>query len=255
MNCSTKTKKGPKQRLMEAAEQLFAEHGIDGVGVRAIAQAAGHKNANSIHYHFGTKENLVKEIVREGALKADACRERRLQQIEARGEEITVRDVIKVLLAPTVERAVSPSYTRLVNVLLMDPSDRYCMHSLSWHKDGVSDEDPMLYSVERCEEILFRLIRHIPRQVLQERLYLFNCYLLGFLVTRDMRIDFGEGQEIWFSEHILEHFIDTAEALLTADQSSDGRNSYRRFKRSTRASHHVDPELVKFDLFDPGKRK
>jgi len=43
--------------LIEAAGELFAESGVDGVSTRAIAERAG-ENIGSIHYHFGSKEGL-----------------------------------------------------------------------------------------------------------------------------------------------------------------------------------------------------
>ena len=49
-----------KEQLLFAGGELFAEHGYDGVSTRAIAEKAG-VNLGSIHYHFGSKENLYIE--------------------------------------------------------------------------------------------------------------------------------------------------------------------------------------------------
>ncbi|MCZ0975134.1 helix-turn-helix domain containing protein [Streptomyces albulus] len=51
-----------RQRLIKAAERLFAAHGVDAVSVRAINAAAGQGPA-SVHYHFGSKENLVAAVL------------------------------------------------------------------------------------------------------------------------------------------------------------------------------------------------
>ncbi|NBE52512.1 TetR/AcrR family transcriptional regulator [Streptomyces boluensis] len=51
-----------RQRLIRAAERLFAAQGVDAVSVRAINAAAGQGPA-SVHYHFGSKENLVAEVL------------------------------------------------------------------------------------------------------------------------------------------------------------------------------------------------
>jgi len=50
-----------RQRLMETSERLFAEHGWNAVSIRAIATAAG-VNLAALHYHFGSKEQLLAEI-------------------------------------------------------------------------------------------------------------------------------------------------------------------------------------------------
>lgn len=49
-------------RILRAAERLFAVHGIDGVSLRRINAEAG-TNVASVHYHFGTKDDVVRGIL------------------------------------------------------------------------------------------------------------------------------------------------------------------------------------------------
>ena len=58
----------PRQRLLLAAEALFARKGYDGATVREICDRAG-MNVAAINYHFGDKERLYIETVRH----AHAC--------------------------------------------------------------------------------------------------------------------------------------------------------------------------------------
>jgi AcrR family transcriptional regulator len=58
-----------RKTLLEAACQLFAEHGFNKVTTRMIAQKA-RVNLGSIHYHFGSKEELYCETFRI-AINAD----------------------------------------------------------------------------------------------------------------------------------------------------------------------------------------
>lgn len=53
-----------RNALIRAAGELAAEVGFDNVSTRAIASRAG-ENTGSIHYHFGGKENLFKEVLME----------------------------------------------------------------------------------------------------------------------------------------------------------------------------------------------
>ena len=48
--------------LIETAERLFAEKGIDNVSLREINRAAGQKNVAALHYHFGTRESLLEAL-------------------------------------------------------------------------------------------------------------------------------------------------------------------------------------------------
>lgn len=52
----------PKVRLVLHATLLFAEHGFDAVTTREICAAAG-TNPGAIHYHFGDKSGLYREVV------------------------------------------------------------------------------------------------------------------------------------------------------------------------------------------------
>ena len=66
-------------RLMQAAERLIAERGVEGVSVRDITTAAD-TNSASIHYHFLSKEGLVRAIIED---RAQRLRERRLDHLGA----------------------------------------------------------------------------------------------------------------------------------------------------------------------------
>jgi AcrR family transcriptional regulator len=50
-----------RERVMQAAAELFAERGFRGATMRAIAESAG-TNLASAHYHFGSKEKLYLEV-------------------------------------------------------------------------------------------------------------------------------------------------------------------------------------------------
>lgn len=53
-----------RARIVEAAGQLFADRGFDGVSVRELAKRAG-VNAAAINYHFGGKEGLYHAVLRK----------------------------------------------------------------------------------------------------------------------------------------------------------------------------------------------
>jgi AcrR family transcriptional regulator len=53
----------PRQRILDAADDLFRRVGIRGVGVEAIAEAAG-TNKMTLYRHFASKDELIAEWVR-----------------------------------------------------------------------------------------------------------------------------------------------------------------------------------------------
>lgn len=50
-----------RTRILDAAEALFSEHGVNGASLRAIVAAAG-VNIAAVNYHFGSKSGLVEAV-------------------------------------------------------------------------------------------------------------------------------------------------------------------------------------------------
>lgn len=92
-----------KSDLLEAAERLFAEHGIARSSLRAITQEAG-ANLAAVNYHFGSKEGLVRAVFarrleplnRERLALLDRCLE------SARGEP-KLECVLHALVGPALQ--------------------------------------------------------------------------------------------------------------------------------------------------------
>ena len=53
---------GTKERLLDAAEALFMEHGFEATSLRLIT-AAAEVNLAAVNYHFGSKEELFQAIL------------------------------------------------------------------------------------------------------------------------------------------------------------------------------------------------
>ena len=68
-----------RERIIEAAETLFAVDGYDGVSFQYLTAAAG-VSLSAIHYHFGSKEAVFSEIF---ARRASLLTKRRLALLEA----------------------------------------------------------------------------------------------------------------------------------------------------------------------------
>ena len=68
-----------KERILDAAEQLFARHGFYGVSLRAITQAA-RVDVALVGYHFGGQRELVTAVF---VRRAGVLNRERLEQLEA----------------------------------------------------------------------------------------------------------------------------------------------------------------------------
>lgn len=62
----------PRDRIIEAARDLFRKHGFRGIGVDAIAEAAN-TNKMTLYRHFGSKDDLIIACLREVAAEFEAA--------------------------------------------------------------------------------------------------------------------------------------------------------------------------------------
>src|SRR5271165_6360652 len=76
---------GARERLLETAERLLADHGIGGVSFRQIGVATGNGNNSVIQYHFGDKAGLIREIIRRRVERFEPRRRELLAAAEAGG--------------------------------------------------------------------------------------------------------------------------------------------------------------------------
>ena len=95
-----------QKRLLEAAEQLFARRGFAGVTMRDIGQLA-RANVAAAHYHFGSKEGLVMEMLQQRIAPINAERLRMLDEAknEAEGKPLKPTVIFEALLFPIGQAA------------------------------------------------------------------------------------------------------------------------------------------------------
>ena len=92
------------ERILGAAEALFARDGIDRVTLRQIARDSGQRNVAAVQYHFGDKEALLARIVERHQRAIDTRRRALLEEQDTRNQEDTLGDLLHVLVMPLVEK-------------------------------------------------------------------------------------------------------------------------------------------------------
>lgn len=86
-----------RRRLLDVAEQLFAEHGVAGTSIRSINAAAGLAPA-AVHYHFGSKDRLLDAVVARRGGRMIEHQAELLAEVAAVGTP-TVEDVLATTAA------------------------------------------------------------------------------------------------------------------------------------------------------------
>jgi AcrR family transcriptional regulator len=104
-----------KDRILDAAEALFADAGYDGVSLRQITSAAGVELALA-NYHFGPKSELFVAVVRR---RAEEINRERMALLAALPDPPTVEGLVDAFARPFMEKSFRggpgwKSYARLV---------------------------------------------------------------------------------------------------------------------------------------------
>ena len=93
-----------RQKIMDVAERLFGEQGYDATSLRHIIAEAG-VNLAAVHYHFGSKEDLLLELVMRKISPVNQERLALLDQAEAEcaPDPPSVERVLEAFLMPALQ--------------------------------------------------------------------------------------------------------------------------------------------------------
>lgn len=103
-----------RERIMKAAERLFAERGYDGTSVRAIV-ARARVNQAAINYHFDGKDGLYREVLRTAFRALTEDQLAHVQEAQALSREQALAEFIRRQLRPLMARDEFSRYMRIFN--------------------------------------------------------------------------------------------------------------------------------------------
>ena len=202
-------------KIKSAAQRLFSARGIDGVSVRDIVAAAGLRNGASLHYYFGSKERLLRELVIDGARRSDTARRRALEQLEAAGGPVSVADIVRVLIEVETgrhaESEVDPQigYGHMRFVVALQINHR---RILGEALDGVQNTGYL-----RCLAHIRRLLPELPLQTVNQRLIFMYIMLTTTLAAREAAFEADpSGGRLWSAADAIENLVQSITGMLTA---------------------------------------
>jgi AcrR family transcriptional regulator len=97
-----------KDRILAAAEELFARTGVARTSLRAIT-ALARVNLAAVNYHFGSKDGLVEEVYRRRLEPLNRARLANLERLERRARKPTLEDVLEAFMSPVAQLARDPA--------------------------------------------------------------------------------------------------------------------------------------------------
>ena len=143
----------PCQRIVQAAEQLFAEKGFEDTSVRDITTAA-ECNLAAVNYHFGSKENLYLLIFQQ---HMDIMRDRRLDAINKLFQDnpnpnpVTIEQLLETFCRAFVEPFTDQSGNTRIRLMLQElhnphlPDDKFAHEVIIPVKQALSDAIIKIY--------------------------------------------------------------------------------------------------------------
>ena len=105
MRDMTVPESGSKRKLLDAAEQLFADRGFEAVSVRDITQLAK-TNVAAVNYHFGSRDSLLTLVMIRYMSPVNEERLVRLDAAERKGsgKVAPLEEIIDALVRPLVSQ-------------------------------------------------------------------------------------------------------------------------------------------------------
>jgi len=120
------TDKGVKERLLDAAERLFCEHGFEGTSIRDIA-ASANCNIASVNYYFGGKNNLYIEVWRRHLIPMRDARIASIEKVMSQNQGlIKLEDLLRSFADTFVGSMMDPDKaSRLSKLMAREYIDRH----------------------------------------------------------------------------------------------------------------------------------
>ena len=86
-----------RTRILDAAEELFMQHGFEGTSMRLLTAKAG-VNLAAVNYHFGSKDALIEALFRR---RLDPMNAERVAALD-RLEELSAENIIRAFVRPSL---------------------------------------------------------------------------------------------------------------------------------------------------------
>jgi AcrR family transcriptional regulator len=123
-----KLKPDTRSRILDRAEELFGERGLDRVSIRDITRRAK-VNLAAINYHFGSKEDLIAAVFERRVVPVNAARIAALTKVEksAGRRSPKLEDILEAFIRPALESSLEASpggtaFAKLFGRCLSEPS-------------------------------------------------------------------------------------------------------------------------------------
>jgi AcrR family transcriptional regulator len=172
--------------LIEIAERLFAENGVEAVSLSRIVNEGGQRNPSALHYHFGSRAGLVSQLLHMRLRHINAIRHRYLDRLEQKDQATDVRSIVLATVRPLFDvvqkEAWGIYYVQVLAQTNLSPALR-----------GFEAADPNVRdALTRAFELIDKALPGVPAATIRRR-FAFLTDTVIFSVARVLRETGREG--------------------------------------------------------------
>ena len=186
-------KRDTRSRILDVAEKLFGEQGLDRVSIRHITRGAK-ANLAAINYHFGTKEHLIAAVFERRVVPVNEARLAALDSVEkgAGNRSPKVEDILEAFIRPALQSSLKESKGGTAFSKLFGR----CLSESTPEVEALLKKqfEPL---AERMQAALKRALPHLSRSEIFWRMKFTYGALHHWLLTKDkFRPDWVEDVDI-----------------------------------------------------------
>ena len=163
-----------KERILNAAERIFEEQGLEAVSLRAVTSEAG-VNIAAVNYHFGSKAELLKAMTQRFFTSVNAEQLERLAVLERRERAATVSELLLAYAVPIFALFDTPRGREWVQAWMMATRAQVPSGHINTRLEGESGAEV----TSRYYEVLRRMLPHIAADELWWRFERANNLLMA----------------------------------------------------------------------------
>jgi AcrR family transcriptional regulator len=209
-----------REKLILAAEELFARQGLDAVSLRQVNVAAGQRNASAAHYHFGSKEALIDAVHGYRLERVNQRRKQRLAEKSAKGP-LSLREIVEAVVFPLAEEVGQTpggeNYIQLLGQINSHPSSDLAKLMRSRATEGL----------QTCARLAAEGLPDVPPDLFHIRFGLLLFLAIGALASRS-RVLVTRREQPVAAPLLLSTLIDVMVGMLAAPVSESTRQELLR---------------------------
>jgi AcrR family transcriptional regulator len=205
-----------RTRILDAAEELFMQHGFEGTSMRQLT-ARAQVNLAAVNYHFGSKDALIAAVFRRRLDPMNAERVAALERLEVLSPE----NIIRAFVGPSLQliadaKGGGRNFIRLLGRTYTEPAK--ALRALIGQMYAPT--------MERYKAALERALPQMPRDELVWRMhFMFGTLAYTLAATDTVQLIAGCKPEDRYDAELLEERLT---AFLLAGLMAPLKNSMRK---------------------------